>query len=210
MLDLGSGTGLLSLLLLQRQRELSVTGLELLPEAVALAERTAAENGLTDRLFFRQGDLRDRAALPAEPFDLAVCNPPYYPVSSGALTGETARRTARAEVDCTLADVCRAARRALRWGGRFCLVHKPHRLTDLLCALREAGMEPKRMRLVSTRPETAPSLVLLEGSRGGKPGLDLEPPLVLYTPEGAPSEDLDRIYFRRNEPDWNHIQEDKP
>ncbi|WP_295737354.1 tRNA1(Val) (adenine(37)-N6)-methyltransferase [uncultured Oscillibacter sp.] len=200
VLDLGSGTGLLSLLLLQRQRELSVTGLELLPEAVALAERTAAENGLTDRLFFRQGDLRDRAALPAEPFDLAVCNPPYYPVSSGALTGETARRTARAEVDCTLADVCRAARRALRWGGRFCLVHKPHRLTDLLCALREAGLEPKRLRMVCATAEAAPSLVLLEGNRGGKPGLSVEPPLVLYTPEMAPTAELNRIYFREEAP----------
>ena len=210
VLDLGCGTGLLSLLLLQRQGALTVTGLDLQPQAVALAERAAEENGLTDQLFFRQGDLRSRDALPGGQFDLAVCNPPYYPVSGGALAAADARRTARAEVDCTLADVCRAARRALRWGGRFCLVHKPERLTDLLCALREAGMEPKRMRLVSTRPETAPSLVLLEGSRGGKPGLDLEPPLVLYTPEGAPSEDLDRIYFRRNEPDWNHIQEDKP
>lgn len=208
VLDLGCGTGLLSLLLLQRQGALTVTGLDLQPQAVALAERAAVENGLEDRLSFQQGDLRD--TLPAGPFDLIVCNPPYYPVSGGALAAADARRTARAEVGCTLEDLCRAARRVLRWGGAFCLVHKPERLTDLLSSLRAAGLEPKRMRLVSTRPETAPSLVLLEGSRGGKPGLDLEPPLVLYTPEGAPSEDLDRIYFRRNEPDWNHIQEDKP
>ena len=198
VLDLGSGTGLLSLLLLQRQRELTATGLELLPEAVALAERAAAENGLTDRLFFRQGDLRRREALPAGQFDLVVCNPPYYPAVGGALAGETARRTARAEVSCTLEDVCQAARRALRWGGRFCLVHKPERLTDLLCALREAGLEPKRLRLVCPCPETAPSLVLLEGRRGGKPGLDLEPALVLHTPEGAA--ELDRIYFREEAP----------
>ena len=198
VLDLGSGTGLLSLLLLQRQRELTATGLELLPEAVALAERAAAENGLTDRLFFRQGDLRRREALPAGQFDLVVCNPPYYPAAGGALAGEAARRTARAEVSCTLEDVCQAARRALRWGGRFCLVHKPERLTDLLCALREAGLEPKRLRLVCPCPETAPSLVLLEGRRGGKPGLDLEPALVLHTPEGAA--ELDRIYFREEAP----------
>ncbi len=196
VLDLGCGTGLLSLLLLQRQRELSVTGLELLPEAVALAERAAAENHLEDRLSFRQGDLRDGKALPPGQFDLAVCNPPYYPVNSGALTGEGARRTARAEADCTLEDICRAARRALRWGGRFCLVHKPERLTDLLCVLREAGLEPKRLRTVCVTAGAAPSLVLLEGRRGGKPGLDLEPPLALYTPEGAPAKELDRIYFR--------------
>lgn len=198
VLDLGSGTGLLSLLLLQRQRELTATGLELLPEAVALAERAAAENGLTDRLFFRQGDLRRREALPAGQFDLVVCNPPYYPAAGGALTEKNARRTARAEVSCTLADVCRAASRTLRWGGRFCLVHKPERLTDLLCALREAGLEPKRLRLVCPCLGAAPSLVLLEGRRGGKPGLDLEPALVLHTPEGAA--ELDRIYFREEAP----------
>lgn len=200
VLDLGSGAGLLSLLLLQRQRELTVTGLELLPEAVALAKRGAAENGLEDRLTFLQGDLRDREALPAGQFDLAVCNPPYYPVTSGALTEKSARQTARAEVNCTLADVCAAARRALRWGGRFCLVHKPERLTDLLCALRENGLEPKRLRLVCITAGAAPSLVLLEGNRGGKPGLSAEPPLVLYTPEMAPTKELDRIYFREEGP----------
>ncbi|MCI9577904.1 MAG: methyltransferase [Oscillibacter sp.] len=200
VLDLGCGTGLLSLLLLQRQGNLAVTGVELLPEAVALAKRAAAENRLTDRLFFRQGDLRDRNALPAEPFDLAVCNPPYYPAAGGALSGANLRRTARAEVDCTLEDVCRAARRALRWGGRLCLVHKPERLTDLLCTLRENGLEPKRLRPVCTRPERAPSLVLLEARRGGRPGLTVEPPLVLEQPGGSPTAELDRIYFREEAP----------
>ena len=200
VLDLGCGTGLLSLLLLQRQRELAVTGLELSPEAMALAKRAAAKNDLTDRLFFHQGDLRDRNALPAGPFDLAVCNPPYYPVNSGALTEESLRRTARAEVDCTLNDVCQAACRSLRWGGYFCLVHKPERLTDLLCALRENGLEPKRLRPVCTRPERAPSLVLLEARRGGKPGLRMEPPLVLENSDGSPTAELNRIYFREEAP----------
>lgn len=194
--DLGCGTGLLSLLLLQRQRELTVTGLELLPEAAALARRAAAENRLTERLAFQQGDLRDRDALPPGQFDLAVCNPPYYPAGSGALAAEDPRRTARAEVDCTLEDICRAARRALRWGGALCLVHKPERLTDLLCALRDAALEPKRLRPVCRRVGEAPSLVLLESRRGGKPGLAWEPPLVLETAEGRPTEEVERIYFR--------------
>lgn len=200
VLDLGCGTGLLSLLLLQRQRELAVTGLELLPEAAALAKRAAAENGLTDRLFFHQGDLRDRNALPAGPFDLTVCNPPYYPVNSGALTEESLRRTARAEVDCTLNDVCQAACRSLRWGGYFCLVHKPERLTDLLCVLRENGLEPKRLRPACTRPQRPPSLVLLEARRGGKPGLRMEPPLVLENSDGSPTVELNHIYFREEAP----------
>ena len=197
--DLGCGTGLLGLLLLQRRRELTVTGLDIQPEAVRLGKLAAAENRLEDRLFFRLEDLR-KTALPAGSFDLAVCNPPYFPPSAGPLPNGEARRTARTEEACTLEDVCRAAGRLLRWGGAFCLVHKPERLTDLLCALRGEGLEPKRLRLVSLRPERAPSLLLLEARRGGKPGLAVEKPLILENPDGSPTAELKRIYFREEAP----------
>ena len=129
--DLGSGTGLLGLLLFQRQRALSVTGVELLLDAVRLAEQAAARNGLADRLIFRRGDLRKiRGLLPAGGFDLVVCNPPYYPAGSGRLPETEALRAARSETGCTLEDICTAAAWLLRWGGSFCLVHKPERLTD--------------------------------------------------------------------------------
>lgn len=197
--DLGCGTGLLGLLLLQRQRALAVTGLDIQPEAVRLGKLAAAENRMEDRLFFRLEDLRE-TALPAGSFDLAVCNPPYFPPSAGPLPKGEARRTARTEETCTLEDVCRAAGRLLRWGGVFCLVHKPERLTDLLCALRGEGLEPKRLRLVSLRPERAPSLLLLEARRGGKPGLAVEEPLILENPDGSPTAELNRIYFREEAP----------
>lgn len=197
--DLGCGTGLLGLLLLQRRRELTVTGLDIQPEAVRLGKLAAAENRVEDRLFFRLEDLR-KTALPAGSFDLAVCNPPYFPPSAGPLPKGEARRTARTEETCTLEDVCRAAGRLLRWGGAFCLVHKPERLTDLLCALRGEGLEPKRLRLVSLRPERAPSLLLLEARRGGKPGLAVEKPLILENPDGSPTAELNRIYFREEAP----------
>ena len=116
--DLGSGTGLLGLLLLQREPSLTVTGVEIQRAAVRLAEKAAGENGLTERLTTIQGDLRDiRRLLGAGAFDLAVCNPPYYAPSSGGIAPEEARRTARSEVSCTLEDVCRAASYLLRWGG---------------------------------------------------------------------------------------------
>ena len=198
--DLGSGTGLLGSLLLQRQRQLSVTGVELLPEAVRLAERAAVENGLTDRLTFRQGDLRDiRSLLPAGGFDLAVCNPPYYLAGAGKLPAAEALRAARSEEGCSLEEVCAAAAYLLRWGGTFCLVHKPERLADLCCALRERGLEPKRLRLVCRRAGDAPSLLLLEARRGGRPGLDIAAPLCLEEADGRPTAELDRIYFRTKE-----------
>lgn len=193
--DLGCGAGILSILLLQRQRELTVTGLDVQPEAVRLARLAAAGNDLQDRLTFRREDLRE-TALPAGSFDLAVCNPPYFPPDCGPLPKGEARRIARTEEGCTLEDVCRAAGRLLRWSGSLCLVHKPERLADLICALRGSGLEPKRLRLICARPEKAPSLLLLEARRGGRPGLTVEPPLILENPDGSPTAELSRIYFR--------------
>lgn len=197
--DLGCGTGLLGLLLLQREPGLTVTGLDIQPGAVELGKLAAAENRLEDRLSFRLEDLRE-TTLPAGSFDLAICNPPYFSPSSGLPPKGTARRTARTEETCTLGDMCRAAGRLLRWGGSFCLVHKPERLADLLCALRENGLEPKRLRFVCVWPERAPSLVLLEARRGGRPGLTVEPPLILENPDGSPTAELDRVYFREEAP----------
>ena len=197
--DLGCGTGLLGLLLLQRQPDLRVTGLDIQPEAVRLGRLAAAENQLEDRLIFRLEDLRE-TSLPAGRFDLAICNPPYFPPSAGPPPKGEARRTARTEAACALEDVCRTAGRLLRWGGALCLVHKPERLTDLLCALRENGLEPKRLRLVSPRWDRAPSLLLAEARRGGRPGMRVEPPLILENPDGSPSAELSRIYFREEAP----------
>lgn len=198
--DLGSGTGLLGLLLLQRQPELHVSGVEIQERAVQLAQKAAAENQLTARLTVYHLDLRVvRNVFPTGSFDLVVCNPPYYPPATGRTAVQDAIRTARAEVDCSLADVCRAASFLLRWGGSFCLVHKPERLTDLLCTLRTAALEPKRLRLVCTTADAAPSLVLLEARRGGKPGLTVEPPLILQTADGVPTAEVDAIYFRQQE-----------
>lgn len=198
--DLGCGTGLLGLLLMQRQPDLRVAGLDIQPEAAALARRAAAENGLTERLDFRCGDLRQvREIFPTGCFDLVVCNPPYYPPAGGKLSADGARRTARSETEASLADLCAAASYLLRWGGKFCLVHKPERLADVLCGLRDAGMEPKRLRFVHNRAADPPSLFLAEGCRGGRPGITVEPPLILQNGDGTPTAELNAIYFRNQE-----------
>lgn len=195
--DLGCGTGLLSLLLLQRQRQLRVTGVDIQPEAIRLAEQAASENALEEHLTLHLGDLRKLPSLlPAGQFDLAVCNPPYYPAGSGRLPASPALRTARSETACTLEDICRAASYLLRWGGSLCLCHKPERLADLCCALRDAGLEPKRLREVCHMAGSAPSLLLMEARRGGKPGLTYEAPLILQGPDGAPTPELNALYFR--------------
>lgn len=198
--DLGCGCGLLGLLLLAREASLHITGVELQPEAAALAEKTAAANGLEDRLVCLRADLRDASQLPpAGSFDLCVANPPYFPVGSGAPASGDARRSARSEETATLEQVCAAAARLLRWGGRFALCFRPDRLTDLLCTLRQQGLEPKRLRLVEARAGRVPSLVLAEARRGGRPGLRLEAPLILTGADGRPTADYNAAYFRHTE-----------
>ena len=177
-----------------------MTGVELQPQAAELCRRAAAENQLGDRLCTITGDLRKiRSLLPAGSFDLVVCNPPYYPPGSGKVSAAAPLRDARSEHGCTLEEVCAAAAYLLRWGGSFCLVHKPERMADVLCALRASSLEAKRLRMVSCRAGLAPSLVLAEGRRGGRPGLQVEPPLILETPEGMPTKEADAIYFRKQE-----------
>lgn len=183
--DLGCGTGLLGALLMARNGTLTLHNVEVQEGAMALAERTFAANGWAAQWYC--GDLRD--VLPAAgTMDYAVCNPPYFKSGSGASAPDSSRQIAREEANCTLDDVCAAAKRVLRWGGRFALVYRPERLVDLFCALRAHGMEPKRMRFVQSG--VVPSLVLVEARRGGKPGLTIEPSLVIG------SEEWDKVYFR--------------
>lgn len=183
--DLGCGTGLLGALLLARNGTLTLHNVEVQEGAMALAERTFAANGWTAAWY--RGDLR--SVLPAAgTVDYVVCNPPYFKTGSGASAPDSSRQTAREETSCTLDDVCAAAKRVLRWGGRFALVYRPERLVDLFCALRAHGMEPKRLRFV--QPGDTPSLVLVEARRGGKAGLIIEPPLVIGSAE------WDKVYFR--------------
>ena len=198
VLDLGCGCGALGLLLLGAAPELLVDGIEIQPGAAKQAARNAEGNGLSGRFRVFCGDLRQ---MPPEiapgSYDCAVSNPPYYPPGSGHLRREDSLSIARSELLCPLDALCAAAARALRWGGRFFLVHKPERLTDLLCALRAARLEPKRIRFVRHRAGSPVSLVLLESRLGGRPGLQYEPDLVLYEPDGSASADCRRIYHRQ-------------
>lgn len=194
--DLGAGTGLLGLLLLAREPSLTVTGLELSPAACALAERTAAANGLTDRLVTLPCDLRERQQLPqAGTFDLAVSNPPYFPAGGGK-TALGSRGDARSELTCTMAQLCGAALYLLRSGGQFCLVYRPERLAELLETLRRYRLEPKVLRFVQKNGVSAPSLVLLACRKDGRTGLTVQPPLLLQNADGTETEELRRIYFK--------------
>ena len=164
--DLGTGSGALLLLLARRAENLSLTGIDMDP----LSARTARENLEANRLpgEIITGDLR-REKLPAGRFDLVLSNPPYFPVGSGKSGGP-----ARSEEQCTLEELCAAASRLVKNGGRFSLCHRPERLADVICALRAHALEPKRLRLVSRSPGHPPSLLLAEAVKQGRPGLSVE------------------------------------
>ena len=200
--DLCAGCGIIGLLMLRRERPpQSVTAVEIAPDAVELMRQTAEISSLT-HFAPLQGDLREiRTLLPAHSFRLVTCNPPYFPAGSGYLCPEDSRRRARHEQEesCTIGEVCDAAAWLLQYGGRFCLCQRPERLTDVLLAMRQAGLEPKRLRFVHHTAAASPSLFLLEARLGGRPGLTAEPPLLLRGPDGGETEDVRRAYFRDKE-----------
>ena len=196
--DLCAGGGAVGLLLLARDPSLSITAVEIQESACALLERAVAGNGLEQRLRVLRGDLREiRKLLPAGSFRHLVCNPPYYPVGGGYAPENESQAIARTELCCTLADVCAAVGWLLKSGGCLWMVHLPGRMADLFCTLRAAGLEPKRLRLVCPRPNAAPSLILVKATRGGKPDLKWDRPLVLANSDGSPSEEYRRIYHMR-------------
>ena len=164
--DLGTGSGALLLLLARRAEGLRLTGVDIDPLSVRTARENLAANGLEGEIL--RDDLR-AAPLPAGGFDLVVSNPPYFPVGGGKSGGP-----ARSEERCDLEQLCAAAGRLVRNGGRFALCHRPERLVDLLCALRARGLEPKRLRLMAHGPGREPSLALVEAVRQGRPGLRVE------------------------------------
>lgn len=171
--DLGCGAGALLLLLAGREGELTLTGIEQSPDDAALARKNLADNGLAGTIY--TGDVGEASrALPAGGFSLAVSNPPYFSPGSGADGGP-----ARTEGACSLEGWCAAAGRLVKNGGRFALVHRPERLADLFAALRGAGLEPKRLRLVQHGPDASPSAALVEAVRQGRPGLEVLPALLL-------------------------------
>lgn len=193
--DLGCGSGAISMMLLANDPTLCVTGVEIQSKPAALAREAAEKNGFRNFTVLC-GDLRKiRDLLPANAFSCVVSNPPYFPVSSLAPKDE-ALALSRTEIACTPHDLCAAAKWLLTSGGSFSLVHKPERLADLIDALRRNNLEPKVLQFVRHSEKSKRSLLLLQAVLDGKCGLNILDDLILYNPDGTPTEDCRRIYHR--------------
>ena len=192
--DFGTGCGTIPLLWCMRGKPHSVLAAELQEQGALLAARSAEENGFSEILQVVRGDVRDyRSILPHQGFHLVACNPPYYPLHSGA-QGDGPRRTARHEESLTLPDLASAARYALRFGGRLCVCLPSERLAEAMAVFRAHELEPKRLRLVQSAPEKPPYLFLLECRRGGKPGVNIEPVLLVTDGDGNFTIEMKKIY----------------
>lgn len=176
--ELGSGTGIISMLLLTRGKLSSALCLEVQEEFAALTKNNADMNGLSERMSTVCADIREYKSDAV--YDLVYTNPPYMKTTSGKASELDKKNIARHEVKGDISDFLSSAKRLLKYGGAFYAVYRPDRLTDLICEMRSASIEPKRMTFVHANTKKEPSMVLVEGKLGGKSGMILTPPLIIY------------------------------
>lgn len=201
-LDMGTGTGIVPILMKARYPRGKYVGLEIQEESAALARRSVAYNNLEEDILIEQGDIREaNAQFGASSFQVVTTNPPYM-IGSHGLTGENQAKTiARHETLCTLDDVISQAASVLVPKGRFYMVHRPFRLAEIMSTMVRYGLEPKRMRLVYPYADKEPNLVLIEGMRGGNSRINVEKPLIVYDGPGVYTDEILEIYGRERRED---------
>jgi tRNA1Val (adenine37-N6)-methyltransferase len=195
VLDLGTGTGIIPILLEAKTPGKHFTGLEIQEESADMAKRSVALNKLEDKVDIVTGDIKEASSLfGLASFDVITCNPPYMNHSHGIVNPGEAKAIARHEILCSLEDVVREAGRLLKPNGRFYLVHRPFRLVEILNKLTEHKLEPKRMKLVHPYLDKEPNMVLIECIKGAKSMIKIEAPLVVYKEPNVYTDEIYDIY----------------
>ena len=195
VLDLGTGTGIIPILMAAKTPADHLTGLEIQEESADMARRSVAYNGLEDRIDIITGDIKDAPQIfGASSFDVITTNPPYMIADHGLVNPDEAKAVARHEIKCTLEDVISQSAKVLKPGGRFFMVHRPFRLSEIFSLMTAYKLEPKRMRMVYPYLDAEPNMVLIEGNRGGKPRLSVEKPLIVYKERGKYTDEIYDIY----------------
>ncbi len=195
VLDLGTGTGIIPILLEAKTRGRHFTGLEIQTESAEMARRSVQLNHLESKIEIVTGDIKDASRIfGASSFDLITTNPPYMIDSHGIKNEMDAKTIARHEVLCTLEDLIRESAKILPPKGRFYMVHRPFRLAEIFCMMTNYKIEPKRMKLVYPYVDREPNMVLIEGLRGGKSRMTVEKPLIVYQKDGKYTDEIIEIY----------------
>lgn len=194
-LDLGTGTGIIPILLEAKTDGSHFTGLEIQEEFADMADRSVRMNGLEAKIDIVRGDIKEAGRqFGGASFDVVTTNPPYMNDSHGLKNPDLSRAIARHEVLCTLDDVAREAARVLKSGGRLYMVHRPRRLIEIITTLTKYKLEPKRMKFVHPFVDKEANMVLIEAVRGGGPLLKLEKPLIVYKEQGIYTDEIYDIY----------------
>ena len=195
VLDLGTGTGIIPILLSAKTGAAHLTGLEIQEDSADMAWRSVRLNGLETKISIVTGDIKEAGSLfDAASFDVITCNPPYMTAQHGLTNPEDAKAIARHEILCTLEDVIAQAARLLRPGGNFFMVHRPFRLAEIMVLLRAYRLEPKRMQLVHPFVDKEPNMVLIEGCRGGRPRMTVEKPLIVFKEPNVYADEICDVY----------------
>lgn len=196
VLDLGTGTGVIPILLEAKTDGKHFIGLEIQQESVDMAKRSVAMNELEHKIEIHQGDIKQLDSLyKLSSFDVITSNPPYMNEGGGMINDYGARAIARHELLCNLEDVIYGTSKLLKSGGRFYMVHRPHRLSDIFVLLRQYKVEPKKIRFVHSNINKEPTMVLIEAIRGAKPMLKVQPPIIIYKDNGEYTEEIIKIYY---------------
>ena len=195
VLDLGTGTGIIPILLAGKTKAGHLTGLEIQEESADMARRSVLYNQLEDRVSIVEGDIKEAGQLfDLASFDVITSNPPYMTGNHGLTNPELPKAIARHEILCTLEDVIGTAEKLLKPGGKFFMVHRPFRLAEILVQLSLHHLEPKRMQLVYPYVDREPNMVLIEAVRGGNPRMTVEKPLIVYDRPGVYNQEIYDIY----------------
>ncbi|SHJ66613.1 tRNA1(Val) (adenine(37)-N6)-methyltransferase [Parasporobacterium paucivorans] len=192
VLDLGTGTGIIPILLEAKTEGRHFTGLEIQKDSADMASRSVEYNNLQHKVEIVTGDIKEASRIFGRAsFDVVTSNPPYMKSNHGLKNPDEPKAIARHELLCSLEDLVREASALLRPGGRFYMVHRPQRLIEIITALTKHGLEPKRMKMVHPFADREANMVLIEAVKGGRPMLKVEKPLIVYR---APGEYMQEIY----------------
>lgn len=195
VIDLGTGTGIIPILMEAKTCAAHMTGLEIQPDSADMARRSVKLNGLEEKIEIVTGDIKEAVSLfGAASFDVVTCNPPYMTEHHGLTNPGAPKAIARHEILCTLEDVISQGSRLLKPGGNFYMVHRPFRLADIIVLLRQYKLEPKRMKLVYPFVDKDPNMVLIEANRGGRPRMTVEKPLIVYEEPGVYADEIYEVY----------------
>lgn len=194
-IDLGTGTGVIPILMEARDKAVHFTGLEIQKESADMALRSVIYNNLNEKIDIVCGDIKKVEELfKRESFDIVTSNPPYISSNHGLENEMEPKNIARHEILLKLEDVIKAAAYLLKVGGTFAMVHKPFRLAEIIRLMSKYHLEPKRLKMVQPYADKEPNMVLIEAAKGGKPRIKVEPTLVVYNSDGSYTDELLRCY----------------